>query len=240
MTLTTPTYNFVRFDELDLFRLIIMDGDTIAFQVRIDDIGIAADWGVTLKDNENNSITLSNKSIVKEGVLLNVSFKITGELTYTERYRINLQYSDGVTTDVFTSNVLVKSNIITNVFKYKHFEDFMDLGYETTSVLFNQVRLPIRLYNHTPSTVTEQYQRSTGQFVSFGTFVNDIYEVTTPHLIGVLHRCIQAMFLHRTIQTTIDSELYNIQLSESYQLEYPDNNNYGLAKAKTKISASLA
>lgn len=239
MNLTTPTYSFVHFEN-NKFQLPILQGDTVSFQVRIDDVGDETNWTLQFRNvsNYNDLATLSNVSIVKEGVLLNISFTVD-TLDYSQSYEVRLTYRNQPAAPVeFISNKFKVMNIETTVVQYQHFSDFLDLGYETATVLMNQVRLPFRLYNHIPATVTEQYQKSDGQFVSFGNFINDIYEVETPFMSSQIHKCIQAMFLHRTIQVVINSVLHSIQLSENYQLEYPENKNFGLAKAKAKVSAA--
>ena len=221
MNLTTPTYSFVRFGN-NKFQLPIVQGDTIAFQVRIDDVGIDTYWSVFLRTSTGTFATLSNVVINKEGVVLNVSFTVAA-IDDSKTYQIRLIYEDENSNDLhsrFDSNEFKAMNIETTVVQYQRFSDFLDFGYETATVLMNQVRLPFRLYNHIPATVTEQYQKSDGQFVSFGNFINDIYEVETPFMSSQIHKCIQAMFLHRTIQVVIDTMLHSIQLSENYQLEY--------------------
>ena len=240
MDISTPLYNFIRFDN-NLLILPIEQSDTICFQVRIDDIGVSNDWSVSLRDTDtNNIISVSDIAIVKEGILLNISFAITGTIAYNKKYKVRLSYDDGNgLPENFDSNFLMRPFYQTTYIEYTHFEDFLEFGYETATPLVNKVRLPIRFYNNTPTTVTEQYQKSDGQFVSFGNFITDIYSVETPFLNSDYHRCIQAMLLHRTIKASINNLVHTIQLSENYVSEYPENNNYGFSKGKAKVSTSL-
>lgn len=237
MTITTPKYSFVNFSS-DVFKLLVKTGDTITFQVRMDSGGLASHWAASFQTTKGTAVTTTNVSVATENTLLNVSLKVTGTLTHGEHYQVKLVYDDTVNAaETFTSNTFVNSTVQSEVVIYNHHADFMDFGYETTiTPLRNQVRLPIHIHNYQPSSITDQYQKSTGAFVTFGTFVNDTYRVETDYQNAAFHRCMQAMLLHRTITLTIDNQSRTAQIFEDYSVEYSQNVNYGKAKGVTRIS----
>ena len=237
--MTTPIYSFIRFDS-NRFILPILQNDTLAFQVRTDAAYLVDDFTVSFKTVDlATTVSIANIVKVKEGVLMNISFNITGALVYDQRYIIEIDYDDGNGGESvpYTSNHFVYDNVVSTVLSYTHTSDHLDFGYDTTiTALTNKVRLPIRLYNQTPASITSKYTKSDGQTLTFGNVISDYFELETEYMNADFHRCVQAAFLHRTINATIDGTVRSLQLAEDYAVNYP-NKNYGLATGSTKISS---
>lgn len=237
LELTTPIYSFVRFDG-DRFALLVNSNDTVAFQVRANVTTTASDWFVRLRRSDNLLTTIAAATIVIDGNdIMTVSVPV-GVVVLGYSYTIELVYAPSdVVTNVFVSNRFVASNVESNVVKYRHFEDHLEFDY-TNAAFYHQVRLPIHLHSYKPATELERYQRTNGEVVNFGSFINDTWAVDVDWQNADFHRCMQAMWLHRNVLVTIESVEKSIQTLDAYELTHSEDAYFGKARGLTRVSAA--